>query len=114
MAKTKQTEEDYMEAYAKNWQVEALKERVDQQDKMNTRIEGKLDQILINQTTPVQLEERLTSIGKTYDERLATQVEKIQLKYDPLVDTIKWITRLLIGLLLAQGILLVFNLITSQ
>lgn len=72
-----------MEQPAKNYQVDALDQRLKAQERLSERVEEKLDQILINQTTPQQLEERLNNRDKEWEQKLTTIVREIRLEYGP-------------------------------
>lgn len=109
------------ESEAKVWQVEALKSRADTQDKLLDRIETRVSEVAKDQVTNQQLEERLRSISNSYEDKLGAKslkhdadIREINLKYGPLADNYKWVTRLIVGLVIAQLIALGFNLLGGR
>lgn len=103
---------DKQELPAKVWQVDAVEKRLAQQERFNERIESKLDNVLQNLITSKQFEDRITSLTKTFEDKLITIDKEINLKYGPLSDSFKWVSRLIIATSLAvigQLIVIVVN-----
>lgn len=107
---------DKSEGGAKVWQVEAVKERQVAQDRMLERMDTRIGDYAKNQVTVPQLEERLRSMASSFEDKLSAKTQKhdadireVNLKYGPLADNYKWITRGVLMLIVAQLIALAFN-----
>lgn len=104
------------EEIAKNWQVEAVKERQVAQERIIERLDTRISDYAKDQVTTPQLEERMRSLANSYEEKMAAykqhheaDIREVHLKYGPLADNYKWITRGLLMLILAQVVALFFN-----
>lgn len=86
---------DSLEQPAKRWEVVALKDALGEQkklqDEFNARVEKKLDQILQNQITTQQVEQRL-----------ATFRREMELTYSPTTKEVRRIYVALTGFFLLQ------------
>lgn len=105
------------EEAVKNWQLESVKERQTAQERNIERLDIRLTEATKIQVTTVQLEERMRSITATIEDKLNAKsqrhdadIREVHLKYGPLADNYKWITRGIVGLVLAQLVALIFNL----
>lgn len=106
---------------AKVWQVQAIEKRQDTQDKVLERIDLRISDYTKNQVTYTQFEERLKSVQSSFEEKLRARqqshdadIREINLKYGPLAENYKWITRGVVMLILAQVIALIFNLLGTR
>jgi hypothetical protein len=106
---------------AKVWQVQAIEKRQDSQDKVLERLDLRISDYTKNQVTYTQFEERLKSIQSSYEDKLKAKqqshdadIREVNLKYGPLAENYKWITRGVIMLILAQVVALVFNLLGTR
>lgn len=80
---------------AKNWQVTVLEKRIEQSEKLNARVEDKLDKILSSMISNQQYEARLSIIEKTSEEKLKSAIREVNLEYGPLARNVTWLTRAL-------------------
>lgn len=97
---------------AKNWQVQALRERIDASDKRIDRLDTRVD----NQVTTPQLEDRILTVTRSLEDKVGNLDSKVDsnmretnLKYGPLLDNSKWLVRGIVTLILAQVVLFAFN-----
>jgi hypothetical protein len=107
---------DKAEEGAKVWQVDSVKERQVAQERVIERLDARISDYAKNQVTTPQLEERLRSVTSSFEDKLSAKGQKhdadireINLKYGPLADNYKWITRGVLMLIIAQLIALAFN-----
>lgn len=88
------------ESPVKNWQLEAVQKQQDIQDKLVQRMDSKLEEILgVVRTLPTtqQLESRIATVKVELQEYTRGEIEKQNLKYEPIVSNSRWLLRLLVG-----------------
>lgn len=109
------------EESAKVWQVQSIEKRQDNQDKTLERLDVRISDFAKNQVTSPQLEERLKSIQNSHEDKMKAMqqshdadIREVNLRYGPLAENYKWITRGIVMLVFAQVIALVFNLLGSR
>lgn len=97
---------------AKNWQIQALRERLDDALKRIDRIDTRADSFV----TSTQLEERVATVSRSLEGKIANVNSKVEsdkretnLKYGPLLDNSKWLVRGIVTLILAQLVFFAFN-----
>lgn len=81
-----------MEQPPKRWEVEVVAKAVEAQGKQLEGIDVKLDQILDRQVTPQLVDDKLSNLR----ERFNNEIKAVYSKYDPIVDNVKWLTRVLV------------------
>lgn len=109
------------ENMAKVWQVQAVEKRQDNQDKVLERLDLRISDYTKNQVTYTQFEERLKSVQSAFEDKLKAKqqshdadIREVHLKYAPLADNYRWITRGVIMLILGQIVFLIFNLLSTR
>ncbi len=109
------------EENAKVWQVESVKERQVAQERVIERLDARISDYSKNQVTAQQLEERMRSVTNSVEEKISAQrqhhdadIREVNLRYGPLADNYKWITRGVLMLIVAQLIALGFNFLGSR
>ncbi len=105
------------EETAKIWQVQSVEKHQDAQDKIIERLDLRISDYAQKQIPSAQLEDRLKSIVSSLEDKVTAakqqhdaDIREVNLKYGPLADNYKWITRGVIMLIFAQIIALAFNL----
>ncbi len=106
---------------AKVWQIDSVKEHQVAQDRLIDRLDSKVSDYAKDQVTTLQLEERIRSLNGSYEDKLLARTQRhdadireINLRYGPIADNYKWITRLMIALVLSQIVAFGFNVLGSR
>lgn len=106
---------------AKNYQISALKDAMATADSQLKDTGRRVDDIIKNQVTTPQLEDRIKALTSSYEDKIKSlkqqfdsDIREVHLKYGPLADNYKWLTRGIITLVFAQLIALAFNLLGSK
>lgn len=89
--------DDPMEKPAKKWEVKAVKDRQDAQEKQFETIDLKLDKLIESQITAAHVEDKIKNI----DEKFEGKIKAVYEKYDPSLDNMTWLTRAVIVAVLA-------------
>lgn len=94
----------------KSYELEATQKQVDGHERLLSRIDDRLANILDviqNKPTMAQVDDKIEAAKLSIQDELKSTIEKQDLKYGPIVASNKW----LLGLLLTSGIGLVGTLI---
>ena len=89
------------EQSAKNWQLTVIEKRLEQNEKLNEKVDAKLDSIIQNMVTMKQYDDRILSVQRDVDSKVATAVKEINLEYGPMKKSLTWLTRALVVAALA-------------
>ncbi len=81
-----------MEQPPKRWEVEVVSKAVEAQGEQLKGIDVKLDQILERQVTPQLVDDKIGNLKDRFD----NEIKAVYSKYDPIVDNVKWLTRVLV------------------
>lgn len=98
-----------MEQPAKNWQIAELDRRLTAHERFAERVEAKLDLLIENQVTNNQLNQQILNIEKSF----TSEIEKVHLKYGPIAKNITKFTWAIVMIGLAQGAVILFNLLSK-